>query len=36
MEALGMSDIKVYKVRFTLEQAMKAQRGIRGIALLFL
>jgi hypothetical protein len=24
------------KVKFTLEQAMKAQRGIRGIALLFL
>jgi hypothetical protein len=24
------------KVKFTLEQAMKAQRGSRGIALLFL
>jgi hypothetical protein len=24
------------KVKFTLEQAIKAQRGIRGIALLFL
>jgi hypothetical protein len=29
-------DIKVKKVKFTLEQAMKAQRGSRGIALLFL
>jgi hypothetical protein len=28
-------NIKV-KVKFTLEQAMKAQRGSRGIALLFL
>jgi hypothetical protein len=29
------TDIKV-KVKFSLEQAMKAQRGSRGIALLFL
>ena len=28
-------EVKV-KVKFTLEQATKAQRGIRGIALLFL
>ena len=27
---------KVVKVNFTLEQATKAQRGSRGIALLFL
>ena len=27
---------KVSKVKFTLEQAVKAQRGSRGIALLFL
>jgi hypothetical protein len=27
---------KKVKVKFTLEQAMKAQRGSRGIALLFL
>jgi metal-sulfur cluster biosynthetic enzyme len=27
---------KVVKVKFTLEQATKAQRGSRGIALLFL
>jgi hypothetical protein len=26
----------VFKVKFSLEQAMKAQRGNRGIALLFL
>jgi hypothetical protein len=31
----GMTEV-AGKVRFTLEQAMKAQRGIRGIALLFL
>jgi hypothetical protein len=30
-----MIKVKV-KVKFTLEQAMKAQRGSRGIALLFL
>jgi hypothetical protein len=30
-----MSTIEV-KVKFALEQAMKAQRGSRGIALLFL
>jgi hypothetical protein len=30
-----MCDVKV-KVKVTLEQAMKAQRGSRGIALLFL
>jgi hypothetical protein len=28
--------VKVKKVKFTLEQAMKAQRGSRGIAVLFL
>jgi hypothetical protein len=28
--------IRNNKVKFTLEQAMKAQRGSRGIALLFL
>jgi hypothetical protein len=28
--------ITMVKVKFTLEQAMKAQRGNRGIALLFL
>jgi hypothetical protein len=32
---LGIVSIKV-KVNFTLEQTMKAQRGRRGIALLFL
>ena len=31
----GGSKVKV-KVKFTLEQATKAQRGSRGIALLFL
>jgi hypothetical protein len=31
----AMAKVKV-KVKFTLEQAMKAQRGSRGIALLFL
>jgi hypothetical protein len=30
------STIVKVKVKFTLEQAMKAQRGSRGIALLFL
>jgi hypothetical protein len=29
-------DRQQLKVKFTLEQAMKAQRGSRGIALLFL
>jgi hypothetical protein len=29
-------DISDKKVKFSLEQAMKAQRGSRGIALLFL
>jgi hypothetical protein len=36
---LSLTDQKVIvqsKVKFTLEQAMKAQRGSRGIALLFL
>jgi len=36
-ENYAMSKYKVkVKVKFTLEQAMKAQRGSRGIALLFL
>jgi hypothetical protein len=30
------TSIEINKVKFTLEQVMKAQRGIRGIALLFL
>jgi len=34
-QPLGTYGKKV-KVKFTLEQAMKAQRGSRGIALLFL
>ena len=29
-------DVTTHKVKFTLEQATKAQRGSRGIALLFL
>jgi hypothetical protein len=29
-------NLKIGKVKFSLEQAMKAQRGSRGIALLFL
>jgi hypothetical protein len=29
-------EVKVKKVKFTLEQATKAQRGNRGIAMLFL
>jgi len=33
--ALSLPKTKL-KVKFTLEQAMKAQRGIRSIALLFL
>jgi hypothetical protein len=36
---LGLVKVKVtvkVKVKFTLEQAMKAERGSRGIALLFL
>jgi hypothetical protein len=32
----SLGTIKVKKVKFTPEQAMKAQRGSRGIALLFL
>jgi hypothetical protein len=32
---MKLVQIKV-KVKFTIEQAMKAQRGSRGIALLFL
>jgi hypothetical protein len=32
----GYYDVRVVKVKFTLEQAMKAQTGSRGIALLFL
>jgi hypothetical protein len=34
-EQKGTSGIKV-QIKFSLEQAMKAQRGSRGIALLFL
>jgi hypothetical protein len=33
--AVNMVKVKV-KIKFSLEQAMKAQRGSRGIALLFL
>jgi hypothetical protein len=40
---LGAASVKItiskntkVKVKFTLEEALKAQRGIRGIALLFL
>jgi len=36
MSALGMRAKVKVKVRFTLELATKAQRGSRGIALLFL
>jgi hypothetical protein len=32
----GWKTRAVVKVKFTLEQAMKAQKGSRGIALLFL
>ena len=32
----GPMYIKFKKVKFTLERAMKTQKGIRGIALLFL
>jgi hypothetical protein len=35
MHRLKRNPLKV-KVKFSLEQATKAQRGIRGIALLFL
>jgi hypothetical protein len=37
LDAASQYTLKHYKeVRFTLEKAMKAQRGSRGIALLFL
>jgi hypothetical protein len=32
---VGKSKVKYSKVKFSLEQAMKAQRRSRGIALLF-
>jgi hypothetical protein len=34
-EKVGMTHVKV-KVKFSIEEAMKAQRRVRGIALLFL
>jgi hypothetical protein len=33
---VGVSDVKVVKIKFTVEQAMKAQRGNRCVDLLFL
>jgi hypothetical protein len=32
----GLPSVKVKKIKFTIEQAMKIQRGSKSIALLFL
>jgi hypothetical protein len=36
LKMAAVCSLKKVKVKFSLEQAMKAQRGSRGIALLFL
>jgi hypothetical protein len=36
MVRMGLNQKTFIKIKFSLQRAMKAQRGIRGIALLFL